>query len=195
MPGRTDRRHPRYGVIVVAEGAKPAGGHEMTLDTGVDEFGHARLGGIGHWLATNIRHRAHCEARSVLLGHPQRGGSPGPIDRAMGYLFGCAAVEAIERGEFGTMVSARGIAPACELRLAPLAVAPSGGGACGSATTSVLSGRMKKERKAPKASSTIEPTKGSVQLPVLSMISPKASGETIAASAEPLFIKPLAVPE
>jgi ATP-dependent phosphofructokinase / diphosphate-dependent phosphofructokinase len=119
--GTGDRRHPRYGVIVVAEGAKPAGGHELTLDAGTDEFGHARLGGIGHWLATNIRHRTRWDARSVLLGHPQRGGAPGTVDRAMGYLFGSAAVEAVERGRFGTMVSARGIAPACEIGLVPLA--------------------------------------------------------------------------
>jgi 6-phosphofructokinase 1 len=118
--GTTDRRHPRYGVIVVAEGAKPAGGHEMTLDAGTDEFGHARLGGIGHWLSVNIRHRTRFDARSVLLGHPQRGGSPGPVDRAMGYLFGCAAIEAIARGRFGTLVSARGIAPACSIELQPL---------------------------------------------------------------------------
>lgn len=118
--GLTDRRHPRYGVIVVAEGARPAGGHEMTLDTGTDEFGHARLGGIGHWLAVNVRHRTSWEARSVLLGHPQRGGSPSPVDRAMGYLFGTAAVDAVRKGRFGTMVSARGIAPACEISLVPL---------------------------------------------------------------------------
>lgn len=118
--GTRDRRFPRYGVIVVAEGAKPSGGHEMTLDAGTDEFGHARLGGVGHWLSTNIRHRTRFDARSVLLGHPQRGGTPTPVDRAMGYLFGVAAVEALARGEFGTMVSARGIAPACQLSLVPI---------------------------------------------------------------------------
>ena len=119
--GKRDRRYPRYGVIVVAEGAKPAGGHELTLDTKLDDFGHARLGGIGHWLSTQIRARTEWDARSVLLGHPQRGGAPSPVDREMGYLFGCAAVEALARGAFGKMVSARGIAPACQLDLVPLA--------------------------------------------------------------------------
>ncbi|HPH28791.1 MAG TPA: ATP-dependent 6-phosphofructokinase [Pseudomonadota bacterium] len=118
--GKRDRRFPRYGVIVVAEGAKPTGGHELTLDTRVDEFGHARLGGIGHYLSTTIKNRTKWDARSVLLGHPQRGGSPSPIDRNMGYLFGCAAVEAIAAGRFGTMVSARGIAPALQLGLVPI---------------------------------------------------------------------------
>jgi 6-phosphofructokinase 1 len=107
-------------VIVVAEGAKPAGGQEVTLDGAVDEFGHARLGGIGPWLAGNVRKMAHRESRSVTLGHPQRGGTPSPVDRAMGYLFGSAAVEALAHGRFGMMVSARGIAPSCELGLVPL---------------------------------------------------------------------------
>ncbi len=119
-PGMKDRRHPRYGVIVVAEGAKPAGGQEVTLDGAVDEFGHARLGGIGPWLASNIRKLAQRESRSVTLGHPQRGGAPSAVDRAMGYLFGTAAVEALAHGRFGMMVSARGIAPACDLGLVPL---------------------------------------------------------------------------
>src|ERR1700752_3593988 len=33
-----DRPHPRYAVVVVAEGAVPAGGQEITLDSGIDEF-------------------------------------------------------------------------------------------------------------------------------------------------------------
>ena len=39
------------------------------------------------------------------------------------------------------------------------------------------------------------PTNGSSQLPVASITRPNTSGERIAASAEPVFIKPLAVPE
>jgi len=35
----------------------------------------------------------------------------------MGLMFGSRAAEAIAAGEFGKMVSARGIAPACELSL------------------------------------------------------------------------------
>ena len=59
----------------------------------------------------------------------------------------------------------------------------------------VRSGCMVKLSAAPKASRAIEPMKGSVQLPVRSMTTPKTSGERLAASAEPLFIRPLAVPE
>jgi 6-phosphofructokinase 1 len=116
-----DRKSPRYAVVVVSEGAMPEGGDNITVDGATDEFGHKRLGGIGAWLAEHIRSDTDHDARSVALGHPQRGGPPSPVDRHMGWLYGIAAVEAALRGAWGQMVSARGIAPACEIGLVPLA--------------------------------------------------------------------------
>jgi 6-phosphofructokinase 1 len=116
-----DRRYPRYAVISVAEGALEKGGSEITVDQQKDEFGHARLGGIGSYLAERIRQDTAHDARSVALGHPQRGGPPSAVDRAMGWLFGIAAVEAVLQRRWGMMVSARGIAPACDISLVPLA--------------------------------------------------------------------------
>jgi 6-phosphofructokinase 1 len=124
--GARDRRLPRYAVVVVAEGAMPAGGAEITVEDKRDAFGHVRLGGVGAWLAEEIRRRTPWDARSVALGHPQRGGSPSPIDRIMGHLFGAAAVEAALRGHFGKMVAARGIAPACQIHLEPIDVVTRG---------------------------------------------------------------------
>ena len=121
--GRTDRRHPRYAVVVIAEGATPSGGGNITIDGATDAFGHARLGGIGAWLADEIRKSKKFDARAVALGHPQRGGPPSPVDRLMGMMYGTAAVEAVVRGAWGQMVSARGIAPACDITLVPLAEA------------------------------------------------------------------------
>jgi 6-phosphofructokinase 1 len=116
-----DRRYPRYAVICVAEGALQKGGAEITVDQQKDEFGHARLGGIGSYLAERIRNDTAHDARSVALGHPQRGGPPSAVDRAMGWLFGIAATEAALQRRWGMMVSARGIAPACDISLVPLA--------------------------------------------------------------------------
>jgi 6-phosphofructokinase 1 len=118
--GQRDRRWPRYQIVVVAEGATPAGGGNVTIDSKVDDFGHARLGGIGHWIAEQIRSKTQWDSRSVALGHPQRGGAPSTTDRIMGHLFGTAAVEAVTRGAWGQMVSAKGLAPACEIGLVPL---------------------------------------------------------------------------
>ncbi len=116
-----DRKSPRYAVVVVAEGAAPVGGDNITVDGQTDEFGHKRLGGIGAWLAERIRAGTDHDARAVALGHPQRGGPPSCVDRHMGWLYGIAAVEAAQRGAWGHMVSARGIAPACDISLVKLA--------------------------------------------------------------------------
>jgi ATP-dependent phosphofructokinase / diphosphate-dependent phosphofructokinase len=115
-----DRRYPRYAVVVVAEGASPKGGHEVTVDGQKDDFGHTRLGGVGAWLAEKIRKDTMHDARSVALGHPQRGGPPSPVDRHMGWLYGIAAVEAVIQNAWGKMVSARGVAPACDITLVSL---------------------------------------------------------------------------
>jgi 6-phosphofructokinase 1 len=124
--GRKDRRLPRYAVVVVAEGAMPTGGKEITLEQREDAFGHARLGGIGAWLSEQIRQKTSWDSRAVALGHPQRGGTPSPIVRIMGPLFGSAAVEACLKGAWGKMVSAKGIAPACQISLVDLEEATKG---------------------------------------------------------------------
>ena len=111
---------PRYAVIVVAEGARAEDGEMVTIDDRHDAFGHVRLGGIGEVLAKKIVAETPYEARAVVLGHPQRGGPPSPIDRIMGMMFGARAAEAVAEGRFGTMVSVRGIAPACEFSLVDL---------------------------------------------------------------------------
>ena len=110
-------RRPRYSVIVVAEGARAEDGEMITLDDHHDAFGHVRLGGIGDVLASRIASETPYESRAVVLGHPQRGGDPSPIDRIMGLLFGARAAEAVAANDFGKLVSARGLAPACELSL------------------------------------------------------------------------------
>ena len=118
-----DPMRPRYSVIVVAEGAFAEEGELITVDDRHDAFGHARLGGIGQVLAKRIMSETPYDARSVMIGHPQRGGAPSPIDRIMGLTFGALAADAVARSEFGKMVSARGIAPACDLSLVEISLA------------------------------------------------------------------------
>src|SRR6185436_20440203 len=96
---------PRYAVIVVAEGARAEDGEMVTIDDRHDAFGHVRLGGIGEVLAKRIAAETQYEARAVVLGHPQRGGPPSPIDRIMGMMFGAKAAEAVAENQFGSMVS------------------------------------------------------------------------------------------
>ena len=98
-------------IIVVSEGAVPAEGGDMTLVSGEkDAFGHVRLGGIGDRLASEIEHRTGKEARAVVLGHVQRGGTPTAFDRWLATRFGLQAADAVAEGDFGTMMALRGTA-------------------------------------------------------------------------------------
>lgn len=103
------RRHESgatASVVVVGEGCSlkgsPAGD-----STKIDEFGHARLGGIGELLAKEIERRTGIETRAVVLGHVVRGGAPFAYDRILATRLGVAAVQAVKDGEFGMMVCLR----------------------------------------------------------------------------------------
>jgi phosphofructokinase-like protein len=105
------QRHARgryFSIVVAAEGAKFAGGNETLPAAGLDEFGHARLGGIGSVLAQEIEKRTGFESRSVVLGHIQRGGSPSAFDRVLATRYGLGAIDMVHRGEFGQMAALRG---------------------------------------------------------------------------------------
>jgi phosphofructokinase-like protein len=98
-------------IVVVSEGAVPVDGGDMTLVSGEkDAFGHVRLGGIGDRLASEIEQRTGKEARAVVLGHVQRGGTPTAFDRWLATRFGLAAIDAVADGNFGTMMALRGTA-------------------------------------------------------------------------------------
>ncbi|SEF61756.1 pyrophosphate-dependent phosphofructokinase [Actinacidiphila yanglinensis] len=99
----------RYApIVVVAEGAMPRQGDMVLKDGTLDAFGHVRLSGIGEWLAQQIEKRTGKEARTTVLGHVQRGGTPSAFDRWLATRFGLHAIDAVREGDFGTMVSLRG---------------------------------------------------------------------------------------
>ena len=107
------RFESRFAVImVVAEGAVPKEtetGSDMTLlNQEKDAFGHVRLGGIGDRIAHEIESRTGKEARAVVLGHIQRGGTPTAFDRWLATRFGLQAIDAVADRDFGTMMALRG---------------------------------------------------------------------------------------
>ena len=106
-------------IVVVSEGAQPAGGIPETQDQGLDAFGHARLGGIAHWLEGQIEERTGKETRATVLGHVQRGGTPTAFDRVLATRFGLHAIDAADAGEWGKMTALRGI----DIQLAELSEA------------------------------------------------------------------------
>jgi ATP-dependent phosphofructokinase / diphosphate-dependent phosphofructokinase len=104
------RRHDRgsyFSIVVAAEGALPVGGMPEQGDA-LDEFGHARLGGIGQWLEGELSKRTGHETRTTVLGHVQRGGTPTAYDRVLATRLGLAAIDAVHEGNFGTMAALRG---------------------------------------------------------------------------------------
>ncbi len=105
------RRHGRgknFSIVVVAEGAKFKEGTIVTQEGDVDEFGHVRLGGVGHVLARLIQEKTGYETRVTVLGHIQRGGSPTAFDRILGTRYGIRAVELIMEGKYGYVVCLKG---------------------------------------------------------------------------------------
>ena len=109
---RLTRRHRGgrfFSTVVVAEGATVAdavSGDGPGSDAGpTDQFGHARLGGIGAFLADEIERRTGYESRATVLGHIQRGGTPTAFDRVLATRFGTEALAALHDGDFGTMVA------------------------------------------------------------------------------------------
>jgi 6-phosphofructokinase 1 len=98
-----DKEHRYFSIVVVAEGAKPAGGNASVVEK---ELGRAeRLGGIGDHVAHQIQEMTGKEARVVVLGHLLRGGTPTTFDRLISLRFGAAAVRALEEGKSGVMVA------------------------------------------------------------------------------------------
>jgi len=101
------RRGKPFSIIVVAEGARPAGGEVSTL--GERELGAMRrLVGAAQRVAHELGQHIDLDLRTTVLGHIQRGGSPSPFDRVLGTRFGKAAVDLLAAGRFGRMVALRG---------------------------------------------------------------------------------------
>ena len=93
-------------IVVVAEGARAQGGDVSVVDAGGDGQ-QQRLGGIGVTVARELETLTRKEARSVVLGHLQRGGTPTSFDRVLATRFGGKAFELAHRSVFGVMVANR----------------------------------------------------------------------------------------
>ncbi|HZU86717.1 MAG TPA: ATP-dependent 6-phosphofructokinase [Anaerolineaceae bacterium] len=92
-----------FTIVVVAEGAKPAGGSFSVIE---HEAGKAeRLGGVGEKVSAEIQAITGKETRTVVLGHLLRGGSPTATDRLIALRFGAAAIRALEEDQSGIMVA------------------------------------------------------------------------------------------
>ncbi|EUA10641.1 phosphofructokinase family protein [Mycobacterium kansasii 732] len=98
-----ERHGAKFSIVCVAEGARPVGGEVSIVGKSVGQA--ERLGGIGAKVAAELERMTGREARTVVLGHLLRGGSPTSFDRLLGLRFGAAAVRALDEGHSGVMVA------------------------------------------------------------------------------------------
>jgi 6-phosphofructokinase 1 len=94
----------RFSIVCVSEGAKPKGGDvviQRRVETSPDPI---RLGGIANKLAADIEDELELEARAVILGHVQRGGTPTAADRVLATEYGYHALELVMAGAVGQLV-------------------------------------------------------------------------------------------
>jgi len=96
----------RFSIVVAAEGAHPVGGRRSIVAPGTADR-MERLGGIGERVAIEIEALTRKEARFVVLGHLQRGGTPSSYDRMLATRFGSFAVDLLVAREFGVMTALR----------------------------------------------------------------------------------------
>ena len=99
----------RFSIVIVAEGATPEGLDGQVVDEAeIDAFGHARLGGVGQYIANQLSDRMKAPVRVTNLAYLQRGGSPCPFDRILATRFGAAAIEFALADQFDVMTAVQG---------------------------------------------------------------------------------------
>ncbi len=112
-------RHERgkdFSIVVVAEGTTFDDEKYVVQETGTDEFGHVKLGGVGQLVSDVIEKETGYETRVTVLGHLQRGGTPTAFDRVLGTRYGIAAIDLVQAEDWGKMVALQGN----EIRTVPL---------------------------------------------------------------------------
>jgi phosphofructokinase-like protein len=102
------KRHRRFTIIVIAEGARPQGGKAVVQRVVKASPEPLRLGGVGFALGAETERLSGIETRTVVLGHLQRSGVPTPFDRVLATRLGCRAIDMIVSKRFGHMVGVSG---------------------------------------------------------------------------------------
>ncbi len=97
-----------FSILAVAEGSmdkKEAKMKRKERDALRQENG---FHGIAERVAKELSELVGVEARAVVPGHIQRGGSPSAYDRVLATQFGVHAAQLIEKGEYGVSVALAG---------------------------------------------------------------------------------------
>ena len=91
-----------YSIVVVSEAVCTEHGEPIQE---LGQSGEFRFGGIGQYVADQIKTHTGAETRVTVLGHTQRGGMSSPVDRILASAFGVAAVDLIAAGQYDHVVT------------------------------------------------------------------------------------------
>lgn len=94
----------RYVIVAVSEACKEKGKDEVISRVVEDSFEKKRYGGVSEILAKQIELNTGHEARNMILGHIQRGGTPVSSDMIIGSRLGNYALELLLEGDDGNVV-------------------------------------------------------------------------------------------
>jgi phosphofructokinase-like protein len=96
------KNRKNFSIIAVAEGALPL---EEAAQKRKDRALDNPYRTVAHRVAEAVAQRTGLEARAVVPGHIQRGGSPNPYDRVLSTEFGVYAAKMIAGGLYGITVA------------------------------------------------------------------------------------------
>ena len=99
------RRNPsNYAIMTISEGAHPKDG--PVVESGdVDDYGHRKLGGIGYFVAEDIKRTTGVNIMYEQLAYMMRSGAPDSLDRMVAVSFGTLALDQVAKGTTGRMVA------------------------------------------------------------------------------------------
>ncbi len=124
----------KFGLVVVAEGARPAAGFDAPAETADSKMKAAlspgaagsesshvieRSGQVSTEVALGLQRLTDQETTPFVLGQLAKGGAPTVVDRQLGLAYGAGAVIALKNDLKGVMVTFQ----PPDLRFVPLAVA------------------------------------------------------------------------
>ncbi len=101
----------KYSVVLISEGAMFRGGEMVFNDHEKDQYGHAKLGGIGDLVSQELKELSpkfndgkRINVISQKLGYLVRGGDPDAIDSIVPMAYGNLALDLILKGIHGRLV-------------------------------------------------------------------------------------------
>jgi ATP-dependent phosphofructokinase / diphosphate-dependent phosphofructokinase len=101
----------KYSIVLISEGAMFEGGDMVFADSEKDAYGHAKLGGIGDLVSTELKNLSakfnggkSINVINQKLGYMVRGGDPDALDSIVPMAYGNLALDLILKGVHGRIV-------------------------------------------------------------------------------------------